>query len=193
MTQHWPIFHPPAVVYRRAADYDDVRPAFSPGGTPPFSYAPQVNLCDYWDYLAGMAHEAVEARRYGWTPPLRRLSVFITDRCNLHCSYCRRNPNTARTIDADWLTANLPVARRMGAIFFDVMGLGEPTLIDGLPDLLQEASSLGFVSTVGTNGATPNLEDGNYLARLFDASPLKFRVSVDSADLVRVLQARVAE
>jgi hypothetical protein len=70
----------------------------------------------------------------------------------------------------------------MGALFLDVMGLGEPTLIDELPDLLQAAASLGLVGTIGTNGATPNLANEDYLSKLFDASPLKFRVSLDSAD-----------
>jgi wyosine [tRNA(Phe)-imidazoG37] synthetase (radical SAM superfamily) len=170
------------VIYHRSADYDEISPTIPRSRRQALSHVPEVNLCDYWDYLAGMADEAVEAARANRTPPLRRLSVFITELCNLRCSYCRRSPATAQAIDLEWLLVNLPKARSMGAIFVDVMGLGEPTLVDELPDLLQAASSLGLVGTVGTNGATSNLADESYLSRLFDASPLKFRVSLDSAD-----------
>lgn len=145
-------------------------------------YSCEVNLCDYWDYLQGMIVEAIQSHRAGTPPPLRRLSVFITDRCNLRCNYCGRDADQAQTLDLNLIKASLSAARSEGALFLDVMGLGEPTLLDGLPDLLQTASRLGFVSTLGTNAATPNLQDDEYLSSLIAASPLKVRVSLDSAD-----------
>ena len=87
-----------------------------------------------------------------------------------------------KSIDLDWLRDRLPEARDLGVVFFDVMGLGEPTLLRDLPELLATATSLGMVATVGTHGATPNLRNPAYRERLFAASPLKFRISLDSAD-----------
>lgn len=178
MPDEWPT---PRVTYRRCQDYSKIA-SLSPieengGGRTNV----EINLSDYWDYLNGIAHEAIEAKKRKIRPPLRRLSVFITDLCNLNCDYCKIDRSEARTMDMRWLLSSLPVARSMGAIFLDVMGLGEPTLVPGLPEILQQASSLGFVVTIGTNAATANLSRPDYLARLLSASPIKLRVSLDSA------------
>jgi MoaA/NifB/PqqE/SkfB family radical SAM enzyme len=95
-----------------------------------------------------------------------------------------------KSIDLPWLRERLPEAREMGVVFFDVMGLGEPTLLRDLPELLAVATALGMVVTVGTHGATPNLRDQAYRERLFAASPIKFRISLDSADPLEHDRAR---
>jgi MoaA/NifB/PqqE/SkfB family radical SAM enzyme len=82
----------------------------------------------------------------------------------------------------DWLLHSIVEAQQQGAIFLDIMGLGEPTVINELPRILNTAASVGMVCTVGTNGTTRNLMDPCYLSRLFDASPIKFRVSLDGAE-----------
>lgn len=171
----------PDVVYRKAREYEDLLPEFPPDPGDWRAYRPRVNLCDYWDYLYGIQEEAVSAWRGKRVPPLRRLSVFLTDLCNLNCGYCTRDQKAVQTMDTRWLVDNLTIAREMGAIFLDVMGLGEPTLIDDLPGIMLQASELGFVNTLGTNGATPNLSNPDYVQKLLSASPLKFRVSLDSA------------
>ncbi len=169
------------VVYRRSSDYRSIaHPWIEAGSATPGE--PRVNLADYWDYLEGLVAEALQAHALERPPPLRRLSVFATERCNLGCGFCKVDSSGARSIPRSWLERNVPIARSMGAFFLDIMGLGEPTMLEDLPELLQLASREGMVGTVGTNGATANLLDDRYLGRLFAASPLKFRVSLDSAD-----------
>lgn len=172
----------PQLVYRRSREYQEISPRPLPGLYLHEALPLDVNLADYWDYLNGIACEAIQASMLGTRPPLRRFSVFLTDLCNLNCDYCRVDRSEARTMDLHWLMDSLPVARKLGVIFFDVMGLGEPTLVPQLPDLLQHASALGFVVTFGTNGATSNLGDDGYLSRLMDVSSIKIRVSLDSAN-----------
>lgn len=174
----------PRIVYERHSAYRDVSPAIETLDERGVSFEKPcpVNLADYWDYVEAIGYEAWLAQRLGCPVPLRRFSVFITDLCNLHCDYCERRTAVQKSIDLDWLRERLPEARDLGVVFFDVMGLGEPTLLKGLPELIAEATSLGMVATVGTHGATPNLRDPAYRERLFAASPLKFRISLDSAE-----------
>jgi molybdenum cofactor biosynthesis enzyme MoaA len=174
----WP---EPKVTYRRCRDYSEISPFRLPatGGQP--ELPPEINLADYWDYLNGIAFEAVQGARLGLRPPLRRFSVFLTDKCNLACDYCRVDRKNARSLDTAWLIGHLPAVRKLGAVFMDVMGLGEPTLVPHLPEVIQQAGRLGFVPTLGTNASTRVLEDEAYLARLLDVPAIKIRVSLDSA------------
>lgn len=171
-----------SVLYQRHRRYRDMTPLFETMMESSEIRPPEVNLCDYWDYLDGILLEACRAERLGTIPPLRRLSIFITERCNLRCSYCIQEVETDRTIDKGWLVDSLAEARSMGAVILDIMGLGEPTLIDELPDIAVAAAQSGLVVTIGTNGCTDNLSNPRFRSRLFEASPLKFRVSLDSAD-----------
>lgn len=42
----------------------------------------------YWDYFDERAKETISCLKEGKTVPVRRVSVFITKRCNLRCFYC---------------------------------------------------------------------------------------------------------
>jgi MoaA/NifB/PqqE/SkfB family radical SAM enzyme len=175
----------PKIIYNRTEDYSDIAPLYGDSNHWLKQQNIDINLCDYWDYVTGIAHDVITGKREGIRPRLRRLSVFITDRCNLNCRHCKVDRKENRTIDQGWLLENMQTARKMGAQFLDIMGLGEPTLVDYLPDLTQIAAKLGFVVTVGTNGMTYNLETNEYLTKLLNTSPVKFRVSMDSADPVK--------
>ena len=174
----------PPVIYRRDKAYRHIAPAFETliSEVPAFIGLPEVNLCDYWDYIEGLLFEAYDCALHRRSRPLRRLSVFVTDECNLNCRACPQKGRHGRTIDIGWLKDNLATARDEGCMFFDVMGLGEPTLIDSLPELLRMAADLGMIPTLGTNGATANLADDAYVSRLLEVTPIKFRVSLDSSD-----------
>jgi MoaA/NifB/PqqE/SkfB family radical SAM enzyme len=45
----------------------------------------------YWDDFRQRAEETVSAVQQGISPPVRRVAVFITDKCNLACAYCNHN------------------------------------------------------------------------------------------------------
>ena len=48
----------------------------------------------YWDDFALRLNETVGAVQNNTTPPVRRVAVFITDRCNFRCKYCNVEFNT---------------------------------------------------------------------------------------------------
>lgn len=50
----------------------------------------------YWDDFERRAVETAECLRTGEKPPVRRVAIFITNRCNFRCSYCNhtRSPAT---------------------------------------------------------------------------------------------------
>ena len=176
----------PDVIYFRSSDYQEIAPDFDrlvAADSPP-DELPPINLADYWDYVEGLTYESYAYAQRGLAPPLRRLSVFLTERCNLRCRYCRQKTDCGRSLDVAWVQRNLAEAASLGVVFFDIMGLGEPTLVPALPQLVATAAEQGIVSTVGTNGATQNLADDAFRNQLLGAGSLKLRVSLDSADPV---------
>jgi len=51
----------------------------------------------YWDDFERRISETVNAIRLKQKPPVRRVSVFITDTCNFCCKYCN-NINMKNTL-----------------------------------------------------------------------------------------------
>ena len=45
----------------------------------------------YWDDFERRINETVEALKSNTNPPVRRVAVFITNKCNLKCGYCNHN------------------------------------------------------------------------------------------------------
>lgn len=95
------------------------------------------------------------------------VSIETTDACNLFCSACMtpHGDNFMEPEDFKELTTKL-----VGHITH--LGLhwrGEPCLHPYLPEIAQTAVSLGFKPWISTNTAVPNLQDEEYVTRLFNA------------------------
>lgn len=45
----------------------------------------------YWDDFKNRANETVECLQNNKPVPIRRVAIFITDKCNFKCSYCNHN------------------------------------------------------------------------------------------------------
>ena len=43
----------------------------------------------YWDDFERRVKETVAALKSGQNPPVRRVAVFITNKCNFKCGYCK--------------------------------------------------------------------------------------------------------
>ena len=51
----------------------------------------------YWDEFELRTIETVNAMKNGSLPPLRRLSVHLTRKCNMACKYCN-DPHNSGTL-----------------------------------------------------------------------------------------------
>lgn len=79
------------------------------------------------------------------------LHYYITNRCNSRCQFCKIWHETPKT-DAEPKDVfnNLKAARKAGCRFVDFTG-GEPLMHHNLPEFLQEAKKLGYLTSVTTN------------------------------------------
>lgn len=94
------------------------------------------------------------------TPPdygLRRLTVELTNVCNLHCSYCLRDEDALYHAPANFLPVDL--FTRVAAEARDAMGVehimftgGEPTLHREFGDIIAAVGQLSLTCSFVTNG-----------------------------------------
>ncbi len=118
-------------------------------------------------------------------PPKERIesiSVNVTTRCNLRCSFCynARRPGTAQELSADEMIEALESVRKWTAkgAMIALFG-GEPTLEkDKTLALAQWARRRGFSAIMSTNGT---LVDTEFAARAAEVG-LECQVSVDGPD-----------
>ena len=88
----------------------------------------------YWDDFERRAYETVEALRTGVQPPVRRVAVFITNKCNFNCSYC----NHAQSSSMLGEDAFIALLEKYGdTALFHITG-GEPSVVPWLYPLLRE-------------------------------------------------------
>lgn len=101
---------------------------------------------------------------------------YVTRRCNARCEFCDIPTNSLPDPSMEQVTANLRDLKRLGVKVVDFTG-GEPTLFKQLVPTLALAKSMGFITSVTTNGMLyPRFADA--LAGKIDA--LLF--SIDSPD-----------
>ncbi|MEM0995885.1 MAG: radical SAM protein [Bacteroidota bacterium] len=77
-------------------------------------------------------------------------NYYLTYRCNASCSFCDIWEKPSPYVTAENVAENLAALRRLGVRVVDFTG-GEPLLHRKLPDFLQLAKNLGFITTVTTN------------------------------------------
>ena len=84
--------------------------------------------------------------------PVRRIELFISSGCNLHCSFCCESERIQRRawMPEDQIVGWLDRAVASGVQLIQFMG-GEPTLHPGFPRALREAKARGLSTFVITN------------------------------------------
>jgi pyruvate-formate lyase-activating enzyme len=144
------------------------------------------------DRLAELGGLLQAPRSIGAATPLHRLTVFLTDRCNLACAYCKaarpppaagpsRGGDPGHLHDLASFTRLLEAHAGTPLRHVHFTG-GEPTLVPGLPGLLRLARRHGVERlSLTSNGAGP---PGRFLA-LVDAGLDELRLSLDAADPVQ--------
>ncbi len=78
-------------------------------------------------------------------------NYYLTYRCNAKCGFCDIWERPSPLIKPEDVSRNLKDLKVLGVKVIDFTG-GEPLLHPQLPEFLREAKSLGFITTVTTNG-----------------------------------------
>lgn len=118
--------------------------------------------------------------RYG--RQINYMRISITDRCNLHCSYCR--PGIPEHPDCSWLLEYEEILRvcriavKLGITRFKVTG-GEPFARKGAVDFIKELAELDGAEsvTVTTNGT---LLDSEIIKEMSEAGLDGINISLDT-------------
>jgi len=97
----------------------------------------------YWDDFNRRADETVKALSLGQLPPLRRLSLHITQKCNMACEYCNEK-HKANTLPEEMAFKIAREYSEMGGGILHITG-GEPTTVPYLAKLIAYVKSLGNV------------------------------------------------
>ena len=80
-------------------------------------------------------------------------NYYLTYRCNAKCSFCDIWEKPSPYVTLENVEQNLKDLKRLGVKVIDFTG-GEPLLHRQLPEILDLAKSLGFITTVTTNTST---------------------------------------
>lgn len=128
----------------------------------------------YWDLFQLRKKETVEALKKGQLPPLRRLSLHITNKCNLHCAYCNEK-HTARELPRWMFVKLVEEYAKMGGGVLHMTG-GEPMCVPWLQDEIircyEQYSCIDFhVNTNATMGT---------LSREFLRCVKRMKISLDT-------------
>lgn len=78
-------------------------------------------------------------------------SLYVTDRCNLDCSYCTEYDNSQRHPPLETILRRLDHIHLLGAIRVAFVG-GEPLLHPEIVQMVAYAQSLGLATSLTTNG-----------------------------------------
>ena len=102
-------------------------------------------------------------------------SFYVTDRCNLDCSYCTEYDNAKPHPALADLKRWLHKVRSLGTMRIALVG-GEPLLHPDIVEIVRYCRELGFATSLTTNGFLLNRE----LIRELDAAGLEvMQISVD--------------
>jgi MoaA/NifB/PqqE/SkfB family radical SAM enzyme len=102
-------------------------------------------------------------------------SLYVTDRCNLDCSYCTEYDNTRSHPAVSDLKQWLDKIRALGTMRIALVG-GEPLLHPEIVEIVRYCRELGFATSLTTNGF---LLDRKLVQELEQAGLQVMQISVD--------------
>jgi len=110
------------------------------------------------------------------------LRLSITDRCNLHCIYCRQGPPRVDLSHDEILTYEeifeiIKIALSLGIEKFRLTG-GEPLLRQGLPEFLKKLSTARIKYSLTTNGLLLK----KYARLLSEVGLVSLNISLDTLE-----------
>jgi len=98
----------------------------------------------YWDDFELRAQETAAALAAGALPPLRRMSLHVTNGCNFACAYCNE-VHSPRTMPFDIFAKIVSEYAEMGGGIVHVTG-GEPTVVRDFPTYIREAAKFPAIN-----------------------------------------------
>lgn len=129
----------------------------------------------YWDDFNRRANETINALRHDQIPPLRRISIHVTNACNFGCKYCNE-VHHPMSLSYEMFAKTMKEYSEMGGGIVHVTG-GEPTVVKNFSDYIREA------------GKYDNIQfhvNSNFYSKIItpDLFPMiaRIKVSLDSAD-----------
>ncbi len=88
----------------------------------------------YWDDFHRRAKETVEVILTNKELPIRRVSVFVTNRCNFRCRYCNVAQSNQTLTEKDFIN----VLEKYGKTAIIHITGGEPSLVPWLYPLIKD-------------------------------------------------------
>lgn len=99
----------------------------------------------YWDDFERRIRETLEAINLGIAPPIRRVAVFITNKCNFRCKYCKvKFGNQEMSKEA----FNQVVNKYRDTALIHITG-GEPSVVNWLYDYIDHQEARFHLNTNG--------------------------------------------
>jgi MoaA/NifB/PqqE/SkfB family radical SAM enzyme len=128
----------------------------------------------YWDLFEQRIDETHNALRENTLPPLRRLSLHITNKCNMKCSYCNEC-HSPKQLSKELFFKLIKEYSQMGGGILHITG-GEPTCVPYLFDVIRDTVYYDNVDIHLNTNLMTNLPD-DVIPRI-----KRLKVSLDSHD-----------
>ncbi|HET9904954.1 MAG TPA: radical SAM protein [Xanthobacteraceae bacterium] len=93
----------------------------------------------------------LRAAKRGFDDKPLQCSLYVTDRCNLDCAYCTEYDNSQKHPPLSVLKERLKHIRSLGTLRVALVG-GEPLLHPDIVEIVRYARTLGFSTSLTTNG-----------------------------------------
>ncbi len=107
----------------------------------------------------------------------RIVAIEVTNRCNLNCIHCRLGYKEQQELDFSTVKRILDEIKELNDKVIIILTGGEPLLNKDIYKMIEYSSSLGFITTLATNGTLIDLDT----ARKLKNSGLKrISISIDS-------------
>lgn len=94
----------------------------------------------YWDDFEKRIYETTDCIKKNKVVPIRRVAVFVTNKCNFKCSYCNLHFNTKELSETDFDN----VIRRYGDTAIIHITGGEPSLVKWLYPHIEKSKGIRF-------------------------------------------------
>jgi MoaA/NifB/PqqE/SkfB family radical SAM enzyme len=115
------------------------------------------------------------AAKRGFDSKPIQCSLYVTDRCNLDCSYCTEYDNSEKNPPLEVIKERLRHIRALGTLRVALVG-GEPLMHPDIVEITRYAREIGFSTSLTTNGF---LLTKKLIGELEEAGLQVMQISVD--------------